>query len=289
MFVLASDAMAQVKFKFWGVRGSMAVPGMQVARYGGNTTCIEIRSGRDHLILDGGTGIRPLGIDMMRRAGRRPLKSFILLSHVHWDHYIGLPFFKPFYWSRNSFVVAGPRAMGRDFGAALNRAISPPYFPVRLGELKAKIKFRTIAKRKFKVGDIRIAPLVANHPNGAFGWRLEFPGGKSAVVMTDNEPQKGRRELELLEGIWDADVLIHDAQYSLSSYKKRVGWGHSPYTYPVGLAAEAEIPHVYLTHFDTDDGDSRLDRTKVGVKEFAKSMKANVRCELAYEGLSFNL
>ncbi len=267
----------------------MAVPGRQAERYGGNTTCMEIQCGRDHLILDGGTGIRPLGMDIMRRTGKRPFRSFILLSHVHWDHYIGLPFFKPFYWSRNSFTVAGPRAMGTDFGQAITRAISPPYFPVRLRELNAKIGFKTIAKRPFKVGGIRITPLAANHPNGAFGWRLEFPGGRSAVVMTDNEPQKGRRELEVLKGIWGADVLIHDAQYSPSSYKKRIGWGHSPFTYPVWLAAEAQIPRVYLTHFDTDDVDSRLDRTRAAVKRFAKSIKADVRCELAHEGLSFTL
>lgn len=281
--------MGKVKFKFWGVRGSMAIPGRLTERYGGNTTCIEIQSGRDHLILDGGTGIRGLGIDIMRRTSPRPFKSSILLSHVHWDHYIGLPFFKPFYWSRNQFVVAGPKAMGVDFGKALTKAISPPDFPVRLRELKAKMRFKTIAKRAFKVGGIRIVPLTANHPNGAFGWRLEFPGGKSAVVMTDNEPQKGRKELALIEGIWGADVLIHDAQYSPTSYKKRVGWGHSPYTYPVWLAAEAQIPRVFLTHFDTDDSDSRLDRTKVAVKKFAKSLKAHVRCELAHEGLSFKL
>lgn len=281
--------MAKAKFKFWGVRGSMAIPGRQTLRYGGNTTCIEIRSGRDHMILDGGTGIRMLGTDIMRRMGRRPFKSFILLSHVHWDHYIGLPFFKPFYWSRNEFTVAGPAAMGVDFGRAISRAICPPYFPVRLKELNARIGYRTIARRAFAVGDMRIMPIVANHPNGAFGWRICFPHGKSAVVMTDNEPQKGRAELELLEAIWGADVLIHDAQYTPTSYKKRRGWGHSPYTYPVWLAAEAEIPRVFLTHFDTDDGDSRLDRTKAEVRKFAKSIKSHVRCELAHEGLSFNL
>jgi len=267
----------------------MAIPGRHTARYGGNTTCIEIQSGRDHLILDGGTGIRVLGIDIMRRAGRRPFKSFILLSHVHWDHYIGLPFFKPFYWSRNSFVVAGPRCMGRDFATTLSRAISPPYFPVRLSELNAQIKMKTVGKRPFRVGGMRIVPIAAKHPNGAFGWRIEFPKGRSAVVMTDDEPREGKAELELLEGIWGADVLIHDAQYNPTSYRKRVGWGHSPYTYPVRLAAEAQIPRVYLTHFDTDDGDRRLDRTEAAARKFARTMKSHVRCELAHEGLSFNL
>jgi phosphoribosyl 1,2-cyclic phosphodiesterase len=281
--------MASAKFTFWGVRGSMSIPGSTTLRYGGNTTCIEIVSGEDHVILDGGTGIRVLGAEMMRRAPRRAIKSTILLSHLHWDHYIGLPFFKPFYWSRNEFVVAGPRALGVDFGRALNVGISPPYFPVRLSELNAKISLRTIAKRAFHVGNLRIVPLTANHPNGAYGWRIYFPGGCSAVVMTDNEPVGGARELELLEGIWGADVLIHDAQYTSTSYKKRQGWGHSPYTYPVWLAAEAGISRVYLTHFDPDDGDSRLDRTKLEVRKYAKSLKSHVKCDLAREGLSFRL
>lgn len=281
--------MDKAKVKFWGVRGSMATSGSNTERYGGNTTCIEVQCGRDHLILDGGTGIRQLGMDMMRRFGRRSIKSFILLSHMHWDHYQGLPFFKPFYWSRNEFVVAGPKPMGVDFGRALNKVISPPYFPVTLGQLNAKIRMRSVAKRKFNVGKIAIRPLVANHPNGAFGWRIEFPEGRSVVVMTDNEPIGGQAELDLLNGIWGADVLVHDAQYSPTSYKKRVGWGHSPYTYPVWLAAEAEIPRVYLTHFDPEDGDSRLDRTKEIVRNYCKSLKAHVKCELAHEGLSFKL
>lgn len=281
--------MAMTKVQFWGVRGSMSIPGRSTLRYGGNTTCIEIQSGKDHLILDGGTGIRMLGTEMMRRCGRKPIQSTILLSHVHWDHYIGLPFFKPFYWSRNSFMLAGPRAMGTDFGRALNRVIAPPYFPVKLSELNAGISLRTIAKRTFQVGDIRVVPLTANHPNGAFGWRICFPDGKAVVVMTDNEPVGGERELELLEGVWGADVLIHDAQYAPSSYKKRKGWGHSPYTYPVRLAAEAGIKRVFLTHFDPDDNDSRLDRVRLEARRYAKSLKVNIKCELAREGLSFKM
>ncbi len=281
--------MTKVKFKFWGVRGSMAIPGKGNLRYGGNTTCIEIQSGKDHIILDGGTGIRMLGADIMKRMGKRPFESFILLSHIHWDHYIGLPFFKPFYWSRNKFVIAGPRAKGTDFSKALNRAISPPYFPVCLSELEAKIKLKTVTKKSFKVGQVLIVPLTGNHPNGAFGWRLEFPNKKSAVVMTDNEPTHKGMEQSLLAALKGVDVLIHDAQYTPQNYKKRRGWGHSPFTYPIWLAAQVGIKRVYLTHFDPDDSDKRLDAVAKQALRFAKQQRAKVRCVLAREGLSFTL
>lgn len=281
--------MTKVKFKFWGVRGSMAIPGKDNLHYGGNTTCIEIQSGKDHIILDGGTGIRMLGADMMKRMGRRSLESFILLSHVHWDHYIGLPFFKPFYWSRNKFVIAGPRAKGTGFSKALNKAISPPYFPVRLSELNAKIKLKTVTIRSFKIGQVLIVPLVANHPNGAFGWRMEFPNNKFAVVMTDNEPAGEDMEQSLLAALEGVDVLIHDAQYTPQNYKKRRGWGHSPFTYPIWLAAQAGIRRVYLTHFDPEDSDRRLDSIAKQVNRFANKLKTQVRCALAQEGLSFIL
>jgi len=281
--------MTKVQFKFWGVRGSMAIPGKVNLRYGGNTTCIEIQSGKDHIILDGGTGIRMLGENIMKRMGKQSFKSFILLSHIHWDHYIGLPFFKPFSWSKNSFVIAGPRAMGTNFSKALNKAISPPYFPVRLSDLNAKIKFKTISERAFKIGKVLIVPLVANHPNNAFGWRMEFPNGKSAVVMTDNEPTNKKNEQNLIAALEGVDVLIHDAQYSPENYKKRKGWGHSPFTYPIWLAGQAGIKRVYLTHFDPEDSDKRLDVVARKASRFAKTQETQIRCELAREGLSFNL
>ncbi|MFH1830571.1 MAG: MBL fold metallo-hydrolase [Pseudomonadota bacterium] len=281
--------MNQVKFKFWGVRGSMAIPGKDTERYGGNTTCIEIQSGKDHIILDGGTGIRMLGADIMKHKGKRSFESFILLSHVHWDHYIGLPFFKPFYWSRNKFVVAGPRAMDKNFATALSKAVCPPYFPVRLSELNANIRLKTISQRAFKAGSVIIVPLIANHPNGAFGWRMEFPNGKSAVVMTDNEPSGKKQESKLLDALDGVDVLIHDAQYTPQNYKKRKGWGHSPFTYPIWLAAQARIKRVFLTHFDPDDSDKRLDAVSMQALRYAKKQKNHVRCVLAREGLSFNL
>jgi phosphoribosyl 1,2-cyclic phosphodiesterase len=279
--------MTQVKFKFWGVRGSIAVPGKSTERYGGNTTCIEIQSGKDHIILDGGTGIRMLGIDIMKRMGGRRIESFILLSHLHLDHYIGLPFFGPFYQSKNSFIIAGPPDSKRDFADALNRALGPPYFPVRLSELGAKIKLKTITKSAFRIGHVFITPIAANHPNGALGWKMEFANGRSAMVMIDNELAGKKQEQQLLTALNGVDVLVHDAQYTPKTYKKKRGWGHSPFTYPIRLAAEAGIRRVYLTHFDPETSDSRLDAIAYEARRYVKKLKVPVKCVLAREGLSF--
>jgi len=281
--------MAKAKFKFWGVRGSMAAPGNRMLRYGGNTNCLEIDAGRTILICDAGTGIRSAGHDLMRRFGRRRVEATILLSHVHWDHYIGLPFFNPFFYARNRFVVAGPRLLGREFGALIEKGVCPPYFPVKLEELAAKLRYKTVGKRKFKVGTIGVEPFAANHPGGACGWKFVLPGGKSAVLMTDNEPTTPAREEKLVEFLIGTDVLIHDAQYTPKLYERRKGWGHSPYTYPIELAKTAGISTLYLTHFDPDDDDRHLDGIARKARAFAREIGCHSRIAMAREGLSFSL
>ncbi|MBN1283520.1 MAG: MBL fold metallo-hydrolase [Proteobacteria bacterium] len=271
------------------MRGSIPSPGRGTAFFGGNTTCVEIEAGSTRVICDAGTGIRDLGLDLSRRAKGRPIEALILLSHVHWDHYIGLPFFAPLYNDRNRFTVAGPRIMGKEFPAAIKEAIRPPYFPISTAEFSAKIDFANIGPVEYRYGDLRIVPHEAHHPQGSCGWRFYFKGGRSLVLMTDNEPRGAAEELSLVEFMRGSDALIHDSQYAPETYARRLGWGHSPYTYPIGLARAAGVKALYLTHFDPECDDAALRKMFAKARAHARSIGCRSRIAMAREGLSFSL
>lgn len=281
--------MSKVMIKFWGVRGSMAAPGLSTARYGGNTSCVEINCNGESIICDAGTGIRGLGTELIRLSRGRPIGAHILLSHLHWDHYIGLPFFRPLYFAKNLFTIAGPLADGDNFGAALSRAMKPPYFPIPVSDIPSVVTLRTIAEKAFLIGRVRIKPKMIKHPGGAFGWRFTFPNGRSLVHITDAEPDSQEKIEKLVRWMRGADILIHDAQFGPESYKKHIGWGHSPWTYPIELAGRAGIKKVALFHFDPGDSDKYLDDVSKEAKSFALSVRRGLECCLAHEGLVFNL
>lgn len=264
------------------------MPGKETRHYGGNTSCVEFNCGSELIICDAGTGIRPLGKHLIRRRGKRPIKATILLSHVHWDHYVGLPFFKPLYWKKNEFVIGGPKPLRKRFGDAIGSAMHPPYFPIPVSAIPARIEFKTIGIRPFSIGNVRVVPFLANHPGGAFGWKFLFPGGKSVAHVSDNEPDGERREA-IIEWLRNTDVLIHDAQYTTEEYKKRLGWGHSPYTYPLEIASEAGVSKLIFFHFDPDADDDHLRKTLKRAKEWIKRRNARLDCSLAREGFSFRI
>lgn len=281
--------MERAKIKFWGVRGSIATSGRETNQVGGNTACVEISAAGRIIICDAGTGIRPLGISLVRRLGKRPISAHILLSHLHLDHYMGLPFFQPLYKKENDFVIAGPGACRMGFGKALSRAVCPPYFPISLSEMPAGIRLKTLSERPFAIGKIRVVPKPVNHPGGALGFRFYFPGGKSLVHITDNEPDTARAKQMLVEWMKGADVLIHDAQYSIARWHSHLGWGHSPFAYSIELAREAGIARLILFHFDPQDSDRRLARMLRNAQRLAKGMHPKLRVELAREGRSIVL
>ena len=281
--------MKRARLTFWGVRGSIAIAGRRTLGYGGNTSCLHVECDGAHLICDAGTGIQPLGNALQKRFSGRPLQACVLLSHLHWDHYFGLPFFKPLYEKRNAFLIAGPGVGRVGFERLLGDAIGPPYFPIRLSVYAASIEYRTVRAEGFEWEGIGIVPVPANHPDGACGWRLFFPNGRSAVVMTDDEFAAGKRRRELVKRVQGADLLIHDAQYTPEKYAQRRGWGHSPFTYPVELARAAGIGKLYLTHFDPDDDDRAIRRMLAAARRHAAAIGGGVRCELAREGLSILL
>ena len=275
--------MERVKLTFWGVRGSMATPGSKTARVGGNSACVEIRSGETLIICDAGTGIRELGLSLCQQ--KSPLRLSILLSHLHLDHFIGLPFFKPLYTKNELFLIGGPVRRWMTFRSDLIRVTSPPHFPLPLLESPAQLQFRSLGTKSFFIDNVRVVPSQLHHPGGALGWRFYFPNGKSLVHVSDNEPNGKTFTKKMIAWMKGADLLIHDAQYTPSEYRaKKQGWGHSPYTYPLELAAEAGVKKVFLFHHDPEHDDRTLQKLLADARRYVKSKQWKVTCDLAREG-----
>jgi len=266
---------------FWGVRGSVPAPGAATQRYGGNTPCVEVRAGARRIVLDAGSGLRPLG-ERLRDAGGR-VEADVLLSHYHYDHLQGLPFFAPLAEPGNRFVFHGPRREGRSVQDVLEGQMVPPYFPVTLDQLaRAAIEFRSIEPGEpFTIGPVRINSAELDHPGGNLGYRLEYRG-RSLVYATDVEhtEQPAEALVELARG---ADVLLHDAMYTAEEYEERRGWGHSTWNGALATAEKAKVKRLVLFHHDPDRSDRALDAVLKRVQRaFPKAIAAR-------EGLTLRL
>jgi phosphoribosyl 1,2-cyclic phosphodiesterase len=244
--------------QFWGTRGSIATPGANTARYGGNTSCIEVRSARGTLVvIDCGTGGRALARKLMtNNAGRH---GTILISHTHWDHIQGIPFFDPLYVPGNEWDVYGPKGLRESVREVLSGQMQYMYFPVSLEQCSANIRYHDLVEGSFAVDDIRVSAQYLNHPTLTLGYRLQVDGA-TLVYACDHEPYsrllglgEGRiagedlRHADFMQG---ADLLIHDAQYTAQEYLEKMGWGHSPVEYVLRLAEQAVVKRVALTHHD---------------------------------------
>lgn len=241
--------------RFWGVRGSIPTPGPATAGVGGNTSCVEVQLGGERIILDGGSGLRRLGL----ACGGAALRAHVLFGHLHWDHIQGVPFFGPLFHPDSRLHLMGPRGLHE----ALAAQMSPPSFPVGMQAFSARLSFETIAAGcRFEIGsvDVRTAPL--RHPGGCIGYRLEH-GGRAVVYACDTEhPAEGFDE-PLLELASAADVLIYDAQYTPDEYPRRVGWGHSTFERGAALACCVGARTLLLSHHDparTDEAVGALER-----------------------------
>lgn len=249
-----------MKVRFWGVRGSTPTPLRDNLRYGGNTSCVEVRTDSDNLfVLDCGTGLRSLGKNLLKEYGHRSVHAFMLLSHYHWDHIQGIPFFEPLYNPENYFFFHSFPSHVQSVQAALEEQMSDPYFPVNMEAMAAHRHFYNLCNDALAFNDVVLTTKRLNHPQGCLGFRLEC-NGKVLVYATDNEP--GVKELdrnlrELAEG---ADVLITDAQYTPLEYVNfKKGWGHSTWREAVNLAKDCRIKQLVLFHHDPDHGDSFVD------------------------------
>lgn len=252
---------------FWGVRGSIATSGPRFAGIGGNTTCVEITHRGARLILDAGTGLRGLGDKLLAesRALGRPVQATFLFSHTHWDHIQGFPFFAPAFVPGTELSLYGPRTEEGDLEAALDRQMRPPSFPVPLAAMGAHKRFGAIEPgQTVEIGPFEVTARLLDHPQGVLGYRIEA-GGKAVCFATDTE-QQSYAEIDpgLLELARNADLLIHDAQYTEPQYRgeagpKREGWGHSTYVAACQVAAAAEAKRLALFHHDPGHEDPTVE------------------------------
>ena len=237
--------------RFLGVRGSIAVPGVAA---GGNTSCVEVVAGDTRIVLDAGTGLRALGNERM--AGG-PRHSTILLSHLHWDHVAGLPFFTPIYVPGHRVELAsGPNGV-MSFDAAIRALFRAPFFPVEFDDLGGAVTTRELrGNDHFTIGDITVTMARLNHPDPVYGYRLEH-GGQAIVYATDTE-HFACVDPTLKKLAAGADILIYDAQYTPEEYPSKVGWGHSTWAAGAELARAAGVPQLVLFHHDPGRSDEQL-------------------------------
>jgi phosphoribosyl 1,2-cyclic phosphodiesterase/DNA-binding response OmpR family regulator len=264
-----------MRVQFWGTRGSIAKPGPSTARYGGNTSCIEVRSARGTLVVvDCGTGGHSLGQRLMS-SGAQDLRGHILISHTHWDHIQGIPFFAPLFVPGNEWDIYGPKGLGQSLREALAGQMQYMYFPVTLDQCGAKIRYHDLVEGIFDIDEIKVSTHYLNHPALTLGYRLEADG-VAVVYACDHEPHSRLlatghgeitgQDLRHAEFVNRADLLIHDAQFTAEEYPAKVGWGHSTIEYVVKLSEYAEVKRVALTHHDPLRDDDAIDRLLASVR-----------------------
>jgi phosphoribosyl 1,2-cyclic phosphodiesterase len=251
------------KLNFWGVRGSTPTVDRATWRYGGNTPCIElITPNGSRFILDCGTGLRTLGNRWVAAAGEKTIEANIFVTHYHWDHIQGIPFFAPLYSQRNKFHFYSfcSQFLGRDsLKRVFEAQMASPYFPVNLSAMSAAREFTEVAGGdNFKVSDTRVVTRWLNHPQGCLGYRFETPVG-TIVYATDNEPGRPEMDAALRELAEGADIFINDAQYTPAQLETHRGWGHSSWAEGVRIAKDAGVRHLVLFHHDPDSSDKAVD------------------------------
>jgi phosphoribosyl 1,2-cyclic phosphodiesterase len=254
-----------VKITFWGVRGSIACPGRDYAKYGGNTSCVEVSVDGQTLIFDGGTGIRLLGKSLQKR-GVKQAKLFF--SHTHWDHICGFPFFAPAYdLSFQLDVYGGHLPQEGGIRAALAGQMIAPNFPVPIDIMRSKLSFHDFqAGQELRFGkNVRVKTMPLNHPNEATGYRVEF-GGRSVCYVTDTEHVVGSPNPNILRLIEGADVVIYDSTYSDNEFGGKVGWGHSTWQEGVRLCKLAKAKKLMVFHHDPDHNDGYMDKVALAAK-----------------------
>lgn len=279
-----------MKVRFWGVRGSIPCPGRETMRYGGNTSCVEVRIEDEILVFDAGTGIRELGLDLLKR-GQKDIVASIFFSHTHWDHIQGFPFFVPAFMPGNKFRLYGGRTFSASIEHALEGQMQHPNFPVLLQDLASNLEFHNLREGQAFDVDLNAVHKTENlsitterlfHPNGVFAYRVDYKD-KSLVYATDNEPGEPESDRKLVEICRGADLVIMDSQYTPEEYKLKKGWGHSTWLDAVKVAQLAGVKQLALFHHDPQRDDDGLEQIE---KEAKKRFKGSVA---AYEGLEIEI
>ncbi len=294
-----------MRVRFWGTRGSIATPGPGTNRFGGNTSCVQLTTtGGAHFIFDCGTGARALGAELVARA-RGPLSVTILLSHTHWDHIQGFPFFAPLFIPGNRITVCGPEGSARSLREVLAGQMEFTYFPVDIAQLPATITFQELGEGTHEMGGVRILAQYLHHPAMTLGYRIEADGA-SVVYLCDHEPfaetlshdsdsthdhasmahEGDRRHARFMS---DAGLVIHDAQYTPEEYPAKKNWGHSTYEYAVDLAGTARVRQLALTHHDPAHDDDFVEEVEGRARRYAEQRGHPVQVCCAYEGLELTV
>ena len=263
-----------LRVTFYGVRGSCPCSGEGYLRYGGNTACVVVElADEPPIVIDLGTGLRPLGLDLEARAGPGvAVQMTALLSHLHWDHIIGLPFCTPLLRKGGRMDVYGPPQDSGSLHQVMERVVEPPYFPVTVKELQGAIDFHEVADDDIVVGSAKVKVRIVPHVGTTLGFRIEGSGASVAFVFDHQAPEDfgsvAEGVLELCDG---ADLVVHDAQYTDSEYPAKATWGHSTIAYSVHVAAEAGARALALFHHDPTHLDDDLDRILAGARELPEA------------------
>lgn len=278
-----------MRVSFYGVRGSTPAPGPETARYGGNTSCVDVRLADGTIVvLDAGTGMRKLGTTLREKAKTDPVH--LLLSHTHWDHVLGLPFFAPL-WQATTKLLVYPLA--NDAQERFQRTIFDDiHFPVSANDIPASIAFQKPNGESWKVGSARVRRIALNHPGGSQGFRIDDEDGASLAYLTDNElgPTRGAVSHETLAGFAEGvGLLIHDAQYLASDMPEKHGWGHSVVDEVLRLGVLASPKRLALFHHDPERSDLELDSIGERAKHWMMEHTNQTELVVASEGLSFEL
>jgi phosphoribosyl 1,2-cyclic phosphodiesterase/CheY-like chemotaxis protein len=294
------------KVKFWGVRGSVPSPGPDTVFYGGNTSCVEVRADGELIILDAGTGIRSLGRQLQEEFRTRPMQMTILISHPHWDHIQGFPFFLPAYDQQNQVRILGFEGPRKGVEATLSIQMESPYFPISMEALPGNIHFEELKSLDFNVGKVAVKAHFMNHPGVCAGYKLLTSAG-TIVYFPDNElfgrlksaeaahqrqehtDFARKQDAKLGEFIAGADVVISDAQYSAAEYAEHVGWGHSCVDDVVELAIGANVKQLFLFHHDPDHTDAQIAHMLAGARKQVAEAKSQLQVEAAREGFELTL
>lgn len=275
---------------FWGTRGSIPSPGAETSHYGGNTSCVEVRlDDGTLLIFDAGTGIRALGSGLMGQPG--PVTAHLFLTHMHWDHIQGLPFFAPAFVPNTSLCILGPEEAYLSLEQTLCDQMRRPYYPIPMHVMPAKIEFMPLRSGSvFRLPGATVEVSLLNHPGQTLGYRL-CAGGKVLVYATDNEPfgsnpvtQHLVQPSRLHDLAHQADLLIQDAQYTPHEYVQRLGWGHSTYIDALRLAQEASVKRLGLYHHDPSHSDAVIDQVMAACRAWMQRHNATFSCFAAAEG-----
>jgi phosphoribosyl 1,2-cyclic phosphodiesterase/FixJ family two-component response regulator len=294
------------RLKFWGVRGSIPTPGKETVFYGGNTPCVEVRADGEIIILDAGTGIRPLGLALNTEFGEKPINLTILITHTHWDHIQGFPFFVPAYAAKNQIRMLGYEGARQGLESTLSSQMESPYFPITLRQMPGNIVIQELKEMDFSIGRVSLQAQLLNHPGICAGYRLNTSGGAicylpdielyqpqrqtKAPIKSEASGEFGKeQDAKLVSFIRDAEILVIDSQYDAQEYQTHIGWGHSCVEDSVKLAIKANVKRMFLFHHDPGHSDEQISRLVALARSVVARYNSDLIVEAAREGLELTL